>query len=78
MLNCIRSLDTHSEKGADPVQFRKKYLGVSHLSGISVSVIIIIWLETDQPNYLYANTCHDVQESIRMQKSTKSRVWTDS
>ena len=43
----------------------EKYLGVSPLSGLSVSFLIISWSETVQPSYLRANMCHNVQKSIR-------------
>ena len=40
---------------------------------MSVSIPIIVWFENNQPNYLHANTCHNVQTKYTM----KSRVLTD-
>ena len=31
------------------------------MSGMSVSILVILWSETDQPNFLHTNTCHNVQ-----------------
>ena len=62
-----RSLGTHTAYGADAVQLRK-YLGGFHLSGMSNSVLFILWLETDQPNFLHVDTSHGVKKSIRMRK----------
>ena len=59
-----RSLNTHSTYGTDQSTL-EKYLGVTHLSGISVSILIISWSETVQPNYLHVNVCHNDQKSIR-------------
>ena len=41
-----------------------KNLGVSDLSGMSVSSIFVLLSETDQQNYLHASMCHNVQKSI--------------
>ena len=57
----------------------KTNLGVSDLSGMSVSSIFVLLSETDQQNYLHASMRHNVQKSIyEMQSSMKSRVLTDS
>ena len=37
-------------------------IGVSHLSGVSVSICIILWSETDQPSYLHVNICQKVRK----------------
>ena len=55
-----------------------KILGVSDLSGMSVSSIFVLLSETDQQNYLHASMCHNVQKVYKMQSSIKSRVLTDS
>ena len=71
-----QSLNAPTVKGDD--QFNQEtYPGVSHLSGVSVSILIILWSETDQPSYLHVNMCHNVQKGIRMQYFMKSRVLTD-
>ena len=59
-----RSLNTHSRYGTDQSTL-EKYLGVSHLSGISVSILITSWSETVQQCHLHANKCHNVQKNIR-------------
>ena len=43
MLNCVV---VKSVYGANPVYLRK-YLGVSHMSGMSESILFILWFETD-------------------------------
>ena len=59
-----QSLNTHSRKDTDQSTL-EQYLRVSHLSGISVSILIISWSETIQPNYLHVNMCYNFQKSIR-------------
>ena len=57
----------------------KKFLGVSYLSGVSVSCIFVLLSETDQQNYLHANICQNGQKKVyKMQSSMKSGVLTDS
>ena len=56
-----RSLNTNSASGGDQFNL-EKYLGVSDLSGMSVSSIFILRSETDQQNYLYVSTCHNFQK----------------
>ena len=47
-------LNAHSAKGADQLNL-ETYLGISHLSGVSVSFLIILWSEMDQSSYLHVN-----------------------
>ena len=48
------------------------------MSGVSVSILIILWSETDQPSYLVVNMFHNVQERYTDAVSNESRVLTDS
>ena len=67
ILNCIE-IKIHTVHRV-PTQFNlENNLGVSHLSGMSVSIRIMLWSETDEPNYLQVNRCHDVQIRVMMFK----------
>ena len=62
-VSLYRSLNTNSAQSDD--QFNLcKCLGVSDLSGMSVSSIFVLLPETDQQNNLHASMCHNVQKSI--------------
>ena len=76
-LKFLKSLNAHNAKGADQLNL-ETYLGVSHLSGVSVSILIILWSETDQPSYLVVNMFHNVQERYTDAVFSESRVLTDS
>ena len=39
------------------------------MSGMSVSVLSILWLETDRPNFLHVDTSHGVQKVLVREKN---------
>ena len=47
--------------GCQPVNLRH-ISRASNLGGMPVSILNILWSETDQPYYLHVNTCQNVQK----------------
>ena len=71
-----QSLNMLSEKVVDQLNC-SQYIGVSHLSGMTVSFLNISWSEIGKPYYLHVNTCHNVKKSVGTQASMKNFALSD-
>ena len=69
-------LNTNSSSGADQFNL-EKYLGVSDLSGMSVSSVFILRSETDQQKYLHVSTCHNVQKVYKSNRKAMNKNWSN-
>ena len=66
-----QSLNAQSAKGADQFSL-ETYQGVSYLGGVSVSILIILWSETDQSVICMSICVTMYKKGIQMLSSMKA------